>query len=1288
MALEIYDKLGKRRMVLSPSDSSTQQDELQGGSILSLSCTFYDCVPLEVNDYVDFQGKRFWVAEQYIPKMKSTKEWTYSVQLLGIESLIQRFLVLKTVDGDSEPIFSYTAPAVEQLTLIVDCINAGMNTTDWKIGEVIPTENLVMDYDGTYCHEGLKTLAEKAGVEYWIEGTTINLCHCEHGDAIPLSYGISLVSLDYDTANNVKLFTRLYPLGSSRNIVSADYGYTRLQLPSRKKYMEQDVDTYGVVDHFERDAFEHIYPRRIGKVTTVRHVEKKGNDGSLFTIYYFKDSSLDFNPNEYNIDGLVKKITFQSGELNGRDFEVNYNDKAEEFEIITQWPYDNDIQLPGGLLVPEVNNEYILYNTKMPAVYYALAEKEYDDAVKKYMSDNRKDVSVYKGKTDYIEIEKQGYVLTLGQRINLISDKYFPKTGYRISRITKISRKVNRPSEMDIEISDVLSQGAFALLNDKVTETNSYVKTLTSTLPGIIKSWEKTPPTDHNLFSAKRVLKELGQKALSKIYDDTAAGLITFVKGLVAKGTIKALGGLAIGENGSGITTLPDGTSQAVVDRLYVKIKAVFDELEVKKKTYVGGEQILSPAGMKCIKVEEFPVCYRCYFKAEADGVAIHNEFTPGTLALCQECNIQAGISEQVHNRFYWRAVIAVGSDYIDLHRTECADNSDIPKAGDDIVGFGHKDDITRQGAIVMSSVNEVSPSIIMYQGINGFTYAGKEVISLDFDKATGKARMRVYGDAYIGSKDRSSYLEYIDGKGLTVKGTFVSETTGKDVDTSIKNLEADISSIRQQTDKQFTIWFEDGVPTLSNAPASEWEEADYPLHEQDLYYNTLTDANAGGGRAYRFEKDANEVFHWKEVTDKDTLAALEAASKAQDTADGKRRVFVAQPDRNSVYDVGDIWVNAAYSDDQVKYDNDMLVCITSKKQGEAFSILHFESAVKGVLARIVNMGNTIKLEILGKNEDGEFNSILSAINLDASGIKIKGEKIELDGTLLAQAILATGLNIANNLIIDEKGNVTTKGRIEADAGHIGGFELVEKNLKSIDGSLDFISSDEKMSNKFQSSKETMDLTINGSPNTFVPTIYSFNAYKNRISTLSKPDTWKNLFIADSIDMEYKGDGDERYGYQYASLGCGHIILDGIVEGSCLDTITFTAGSQIKGLRHPLHGNRILANPVQFDNCIISLPDLLTLQTAIGYRIIPSRRIPFSFAIEIINGSGSKSLTVIGKDKIMVNNTAYFDNDNFPRIIEDGVERNHQDFKIAPRRSKRLLLVYDGDFEYMALTHT
>lgn len=252
------------------------------------------------------------------------------------------------------------------------------------------------------------------------------------------------------------------------------------------------------------------------------------------------------------------------------------------------------------------------------------------------------------------------------------------------------------------------------------------------------------------------------KKFIRRDIEDSALELITFLKGLL------------IGKNGSGITVLEDGTSQAVVDRLYVKIKAVFDELEVKRRTQVGGEQMLSPAGMKCIKVEELADAYRCYFLAEADGLPIENDFTVGQLAMAKECNIKEGTSHNVSNRYYWRLVTGVGSDYIDLSKTDCDKDSDIPAEGDDIVGFGHKTDKSRQGAILLSSVDEHAPAIIFYQGIDSYSVIDKDVISMYYDKTTGKAHLKVYGNFYVGTRDGLSYFKFTEADGGEFKGKVI----------------------------------------------------------------------------------------------------------------------------------------------------------------------------------------------------------------------------------------------------------------------------------------------------------------------------------------------------------------------------------------------------------------------------------------------------------------------------------------------------------------------------------
>lgn len=539
MELKVYSQDKQVKAIFAPSDSSTHQKAIQEDNVLSLSCIHYSCIPLDVNDYVDFLGERFWITEKYVPKQVSSLEWSYECKFYGIESMIKRALVLKTVDGENEVSFSLTAPARDHLELIVENINRVLGTTDWKAGECLATDNLVIEYKGTYCDEGLKKIAEEAKTEWWVDGLTVNISRCEHGQDIPLSYGNGLTKLEKSTANNVKFFTRLFPIGSTRNIDSSVYGHTRLQLPDGQKYVEQNLQ-YGIIEHSEESAFSGIYPKRIGTVASVRYEEKTDDDGEPFTKYYFTDTGLTFDPNDYEIGGLVKHVSFQDGsELAGRDFEVNFNSKTHEFEIIPQYPYDDGTQLPGGLLVPKPGDKYILWNIRMPDEYYAIAEAEYSAAVASYMEEHKLDKAVYKGTTDYIELAQRETGLSIGQRIRLESWQHFPDVGYRNSRITKITRKLNNPSQAEIDISDVLSKGTMNQIEDSIEAVRNYTQTATSAFPDIVRSWENTPASDYNLFSSKKSEREF----VNKRKKDVAQKLIGFLEGIYTGDFVSGLSG-------------------------------------------------------------------------------------------------------------------------------------------------------------------------------------------------------------------------------------------------------------------------------------------------------------------------------------------------------------------------------------------------------------------------------------------------------------------------------------------------------------------------------------------------------------------------------------------------------------------------------------------------------------------------------------------------------------------------------------------------------------------------
>lgn len=759
MELAIYNRQGTLKRKVSPDSSSRWTEEVGTEFVVTVNFTTWEFFVLSVGDYVEISGKRFSIKKEYRPKKTDTQKYTYNISFYGREHDMQDLLFCRLNQGedDLESVFAYDGTPMEMLEKLVANMNRNTDGVTWRAGQAVTGDRKTINFNGLFCWDAAGEIAGAWETEWWLDGEYLNIGKCEHGERVTLGYmkGLKTGLTQNENSNSIKWFTRLIPVGSTKNIDPSKYGYTHLQLPSRDKYIDLNTQL-GLKEHREEAAFEDIFPHRLGTVSSVRSEEQTNTDGEEYTVYYIKDKDLPFNPDEYMIGEEVIHITFESGDLSGREFECNWHNGTQEFEIINTYPDDNT-QIPGGNIIPQAGDTYILTNIRMPDEYYPIAEEQYKQAVDSFLTEYSKDISIYSGDTDYIHVDKNSVPLSLGQRVRLEDAQYF-EAGYLDTRITRIERKLGNLSEASIDCSSAVSTSWKSSVDSTLNNLEyTLAQELAQTFIRLLKMGDTEAPSDYTAYSSLRSRNEF----ISKRNPDAANELITFLKGLL------------IGKNGSGITVLEDGTSQAVVDRLYVKIKAVFDELEVKKKTHVGGEQILSPAGMKCVRVEELDESYRCFFLSEVDGITINNEFTVGTFALSQEFNIKEGTSHNVSNRYYWREVTGVGADYIDLSKTNADKDSDIPVAGDDIIGLGHLTDITRQAAIILSSVNETSPSIIFYQGINSFSLAGKEVIGLGFDKSTGHAYINVYGDAYIGAKDESTYIRYTQKGGVDIKGMF-----------------------------------------------------------------------------------------------------------------------------------------------------------------------------------------------------------------------------------------------------------------------------------------------------------------------------------------------------------------------------------------------------------------------------------------------------------------------------------------------------------------------------------
>ena len=793
MELKIYDKRNRLRTTLVPDSSSTHHEEVGGDDYLSVSLDSQECVTLELNDWTVWEGRKFWCVETYTPKQTGRRKWTYSVKLYGAASLIKQALMLNTEDS---PVFSYTATAREHVALVVKNLNRWMGgITDWKVGKVEATGNIVVDYsEGLYGNDALKKIADEAGTEWWIEGMTVNVCRCERGDEVTLGYGNGLLSIERDSADNVKFFTRLFPIGSSRNIDAEKYGSSRLLLPSRATYVERNTEL-GIVEHFEQTAFQEIYPRCTGKVSSVRKETKKGDDGKPFDIYYFTDGEMNFDPNEYEIGGLVKRVTFQTGQLAGLGndedgehyFEVNYNSETREFELITIWPYDDDTQVPGGVLEPKAEDTYILWNVRMPDEYYPIAEEEYATAVEKYMDEHCLDKSVYKCSTNYVALKKRGVVPCMGQRVRLESDRFFV-SGYRESRITVVDQKLERPTEADIEISDVLSQTTQSRMADEIENVRSKVKANTVELPDVIRSWDTTLPTDNNLFSARRSEQEF----LSRKRNDRTKGRITFEQGVVfgeeengfidGKGNAELLTAvvkelLSSGDySGGGLTDRgwklgmdEDRLSHLIVDKLTVRQVMNVFELLINKVRSVGGQICVSAANGKIKAVEEQGDYYLISFEQE-------NMFVRHDLVRCQTFT-------GTDLRSYWVEVADITEAGIVVAKEEFEGVE--PKVGDECVLMGNTAVENRQNLVLISATEDGEPRVDVMDGVSG--------------KSFGNALRARLGNLDGIKDDTFPWNNQPRGNGLYadnvyLRGTFLL-STGEDVKTKLEITEGKVQS-------------------------------------------------------------------------------------------------------------------------------------------------------------------------------------------------------------------------------------------------------------------------------------------------------------------------------------------------------------------------------------------------------------------------------------------------------------------------------------------------------------
>lgn len=985
-----------------------------------LKFTTEEPIYFEIGDSVDIPDFGYFeLTSAYFPKQNDSDGFEYELQMDAYYmSWKNKLCKYRPQHGANETSFKLTTTVGVHMNVILSNLKAlGLTYKGHEFTVDYTTYNrkafdvqkrFLVEYNSISIIDALNTICSEDALncEWWVDGSIIYLGFCEMRGQTTFEQGVNVLSMSFSESKSTYI-TRLYAFGSDRNIpkgyftgsdadvttdgIATDY----LMLPNK----EVDSDGFYAKDGYienvnvvknEKQAiegvvmFEDEYPKVSCTVSEVKTYDSTvdNEDGTKTTQTFWQVTSTDAFTTGFETSWVKSNLTlgikFTSGALTGMEFDVEFKvvDKKKYYEVIANDTYGRT--LPDSVMCPKVGDTFFLFNwdaTKItdtdliPTARLSLfgRAKQY---YQKTMISNSNFTCTMDGEKFYNDGTYNYH--PMGEQVKLINPMFAQVDSdgkhYRNSRIIGMEIALDIPYDHpQYIVGEKAATSRLGKLEDKVDSITVNGIQIGSTGSGngggvyVIGLNDYTPATDSNVYSARRSKMEF----MSRLNDDTAQNTITWEK------VQKFISGLFVGtynsENGGSWSPDSVGRSHLITDYLEVRMKAIFEELVIKKTSTIGGKEIISPAGgVKIHKVEVVSVtynateqkAYRCYFLAEQEGDAVDNDFAIDDQVRSESFNLKSGTYHKAGNHFYWRLVIGrdetpvelegIRYHYIDLSDSDCATGSDIPAIGDTLSQCGNRSDIERQNCLIFSSVDVYSPSVSLYHGINSYSFANKEYVEYGVNKQTDKAFFNVYGDLYIGDRptkengnEGKSYIRYDSAKKLMeIKAKIDAKSTigDRDIDAYIRDntLSSDdvknlinnseiIGSLQNQIDGAIETWYYEGKPTLENLPAQGWTDDETKnKHIGDLYYDKAS------GKAYRFLKDETGAYIWAIITDEDITKALALAGE-------KKRIFGRTP--TPPYDVDDLWVYAVYPSDGSKYNKEILRCITAKSAGEMFSI-------------------------------------------------------------------------------------------------------------------------------------------------------------------------------------------------------------------------------------------------------------------------------------------------------------------------------------------------------------
>lgn len=594
----------------------------------------------------------------------------------------------------------------------------------------------------------------------------------------------------------------------------------QIGLRSASQYFDNDDKTNGIVE-----IYPTIEEMVIGgvRVDEIDEGVAPGDNGrfedgqTVNNVDIYLNPSIDFDINDLKDSDF--SIAMKDGMCGGRTFKVASSVKENgRWRLTIQRVKDDALELwfPYKDYPIRKGDHFVLTGITLPDSYVNAASLKLLKYAIAYIDKNDYTRYVYQPKVDEVFMARQndqatedktGTIKSLHDTLKAGDIMEFDDDDLHIGGKVTIDQLVIRENEGGIPTYEV------TLRNDVEVGTMAKIKQQISSLEagnGKVSSETSKQITDSTI-------NEASKHFLSKLKDDVAQGVITFMKGLVSDGLAKLNKGAYFGEGGALIDEIghsileslqsidydneaeqgfavkkENGKYHAFVTNLTIWGKAIFNQLEVRKLSYAGGNVYLSGAGSKIVKV--VPVIWEsessewietsvdkkcegwlCYLLADDGTTATENLWREGDQVRCKTIGTLATGTTNASNKSYWRTIpehgassvnekiydgygnelyggqmfswIVIGKHSLSLDSmTEefaTAEIGGIPEAGDTIVLDGHRavsiggqfvDDDSRKGVLILESTGENTPRIVGFKGVDRYTHEGKEVFVLSPD--------------------------------------------------------------------------------------------------------------------------------------------------------------------------------------------------------------------------------------------------------------------------------------------------------------------------------------------------------------------------------------------------------------------------------------------------------------------------------------------------------------------------------------------------------------------------